>query len=122
MASVKRSTSSLFRSGTSVIPFKQVRPGDALEPVAEWAKQFEGTFRINAEVVEYFIDNTDEFLVPHGLGRPIVGAVLMGIFNDFVVPGTDAISYAVDLESTTATHFFVTVSANVSGTTRWLIF
>lgn len=122
MASVKKSTAELFRSGTSVIPFKQVRAGDLLEPVAEWAKQFEGTFRIDAQVVEYVIENTDEFFVPHGLGRPIIGAVLMGIFNDFVVPGTDAVSYAVDLESSSSEEFFVTVSANVSGKTRWLIF
>ena len=122
MASVKRSLSGFFKEATAVVPFKQVRPGDALEPVQEWSRQFEGTFRINAEVVEYFIDNVDFFSVPHGLGRPIIGAVLMGIFNDFVVPGTDAVSYAVNIESSTEVHFDVQVSATVSGTSRWLIF
>lgn len=122
MAAVKQTRGGLFRESTAVIPFKQVRPGDALEPVQEWTKQFEGTFRISAEVVEFFIDNTDFFSVPHGLGRPIIGAVLMGIFNDLEVPGVDAVSYAVNIESSTDEFFDVQVSANISGTSRWLIF
>lgn len=103
-------------------PLRQVHPGDVLQPVKEWAAQFEGKIAIAGELVEFTVDNSNDVLIPHDLGRPILGALLLGIFNDLVVPGTDAVSYAVNIESSTDTEFRVELSATVSGKTRWLVF
>ena len=62
-----------------IIPFKQQRPGDALEPVAEWAKQFEGIAQLETDVVDVFVDNADTIEVPHGLQRNTFGAVIIGV-------------------------------------------
>ena len=104
-----------------IIPFKQLRPGDDLEPVAEWAKQFEGIAQLQTDVVDVFVDNTDTVEVPHGLQRNTFGAVIIGVKNDFITTGK-AFSYAVRIEQSDNKSFLVEFNKDVTGTFRFWVF
>ncbi len=104
-----------------IIPFKQRRPGDELEPVAEWAKQFEGIAQLETDVVDVFVDNADTVEVPHGLQRDTFGAVVIGVKDDFLTSGK-AFSYAVRLERSDNRSFLVEFNKVVTGTFRFWVF
>lgn len=104
-----------------VIPFKQVRPGDTLEPVQEWSKQFEGAVNLESEVLDFFVDNADVAVVPHGLQRDIVGAIVIGVKGDFITAGK-AFAYAVKIDLLTEETFEVEFTKIITGTLRFWVF
>lgn len=62
----------------AVTPFRQVRYGDELAPVREWARQFEGNvYLFRGEVIDYECLTSTTHVIPHGLGRLPVGALLL---------------------------------------------
>lgn len=80
-------------------PLRQVNPGDALQPVKEWTAQFEGKFVLRGEFYGFEVDNSDEVDIPHGLGRPPIGAVVLG-FTQFDFGGQPP-TLLVDLAAST---------------------
>lgn len=102
-------------------PLRQVDPGDVLQPVKEWTLQFEGNVLFGGAVVEATFDMNDEAVIPHPLGRPITGAVVLGVRADFSDPGNDAFAYAVEIDSSTERDFRVVFDKLVTGTIRFLV-
>lgn len=105
----------------TIIPMKQVRPGDDLDLVKEWSEQFDGKASLESEIIDFFIDNADEAQVPHGLSRPIFGATVLGVMNDFSTTGK-GFAYAILIESSTSTSFTIQFDKAITGTMRFIVY
>ncbi|MCZ6570631.1 MAG: hypothetical protein O7B23_10780 [Deltaproteobacteria bacterium] len=86
----------------------------------EWAAQFEGKFILRGELYSFEVDNTDEVLVQHDLGRAPIGAVILG-FTEFDFGGQPP-TLLVDLASSTDRVLRLASDKNFTGKGRVQVF